>query len=190
MPFIYTKKVNMSDLMKGLQKFFTNEFIIVIIVFGVLVFFLVSYSGDKYSFSDNMSSGSESVNNCESSENSNQDSYSNQVSKPVAVIAPTGPVQHGYAVQNVANPSDLLPSDQNSAWASLNPVNQGNPMIPDLLQAGYHIGLDTIGQTLKNPNLQLRSDPYIPKAAVGPWNQSTYEPDLMRVPLEVGCGPQ
>jgi hypothetical protein len=72
----------------------------------------------------------------------------------------------------------------------LNPVNQGNPITPDLLQAGYHIGLDTIGQTLKNPNYQLRSDPYIPKAAVGPWNQSTYEPDLMRVPLEVGCGPQ
>jgi hypothetical protein len=43
---------------------------------------------------------------------------------------------------------------------------------------------------LKNPNLQLRSDPIIPKKEIGPWNQSTYEPDLMRVPLEVGCGPQ
>jgi hypothetical protein len=69
-------------------------------------------------------------------------------------------------------------------------MNQGNVAMPDLLQAGYHIGLDTIGQTLRNANLQLRSDPIINKAAVGPWNQSTIEPDLARVPLEVGQGPQ
>jgi hypothetical protein len=47
--------------------------------------------------------------------------------------------------------------------------------------------LDTIGQTMKNANLQLRSDPVIQKGDIGPWNQSTIEPDLMRVPLEVGC---
>jgi hypothetical protein len=59
---------------------------------------------------------------------------------------------------------------------------------PDLLQAGYHIGLDTIGQTLRNANLQLRSDPIIPKMEVGPWAQSTIEPDIARVPLEIGVG--
>jgi hypothetical protein len=60
--------------------------------------------------------------------------------------------------------------------------------MPDLLQAGYHIGLDTIGQTLRNPNYQLRSDPIIPKQEVGPWNLSTIEPDIGRVPLEIGVG--
>jgi len=94
----------------------------------------------------------------------------------------------GYSGQPVANPQDLLPIDKNSQWASLNPVNNSNPQIPDLLQAGNLIGLDTIGQTLKNANLQLRSDPIIPKKDIGPWNQSTYEPDLGRVPLELGCG--
>jgi len=68
----------------------------------------------------------------------------------------------------------------------LNPVNAGNVAMPDLLQAGYHIGLDTIGQTLRNANLQLRSDPVIQKADVGPWNQSTIEGDYGRVPLEIG----
>jgi hypothetical protein len=63
-----------------------------------------------------------------------------------------------------------------------------NQQFPDLLQAGYHIGLDTIGQTLRNPNYQLRSDPIIPKQEIGPWNQSTIEPDYGRVPLEVGQG--
>jgi hypothetical protein len=28
----------------------------------------------------------------------------------------------------------------------------------------------------------------IPKAEVGPWNKSTIEPDLGRVPLELGVG--
>jgi len=84
----------------------------------------------------------------------------------------------------------LLPADQNSEWAALNPVNmsQGNIIAGDMLQAGYHIGLDTIGQSMKNANLQLRSDPIIPKQNVGPWNQSTYEPDYARVPLEIGQG--
>jgi hypothetical protein len=90
-------------------------------------------------------------------------------------------------MQATTNPSDLLPQDQNSQWAALNPVSQGNIAAPDLLQAGYHIGLDTIGQTLKNANLQERSDPIIPKSNIGPWNQSTIEPDLGRVPLEVGA---
>lgn len=102
--------------------------------------------------------------------------------------APAPQVSGGYTAQSVAAPQDLLPVDQNSQWAALNPVAQGNIAAPDLLQAGYHIGLDTIGQTLRNANLQERSDPIIPKSAVGPWNQSTIEPDLGRVPLEVGVG--
>lgn len=175
----------MSGLMSGIRKFFTKERIIIFVVLGVLIFFLSWYSGNKYSFADGME---------------NRPSAPSAPSAPVAPPVLTPPnagtaavqpvAQGGYTAQSTVNPTDLLPVDQNSQWASLNPVNQGNPMTPDLLQAGYHIGLDTIGQTLKNPNLQLRSDPYIPKAAVGPWNQSTYEPDLMRVPLEVGVGPQ
>ena len=66
-------------------------------------------------------------------------------------------------------------------------LKSGNAAMPDLLKAGHHIGLDTIGQTLRNANLQLRSDPIVPKAEVGPWNQSSYESDTMRQPLEVGC---
>ena len=93
-----------------------------------------------------------------------------------------------YALKPIGDPSTLLPNDQNSQWAGLNPtsMNKGDVLMPDLLQAGYHIGLDTIGQTLRNPNLQLRSDPIISKMDSGPWNQSTMEPDLARTPLELG----
>jgi len=95
----------------------------------------------------------------------------------------------GGSAKDVANPSELLPASGGSSWAKLNPNADTNKVIiPDLLEAGYHIGLDTIGQTLKNPNLQERSEPIIPKQAVSPWNNSSYEPDIARVPLEIGYG--
>ena len=112
------------------------------------------------------------------------DDYNKPMTKEVPA-AGTG--ASGYQLQPVANPKELLPKDQNSQWAALNPVNNSQPITPDLLQAGNLIGLDTIGQTLKNANLQLRSDPVIEKQNVGPWNNSTYEADLGRVPLELGC---
>jgi hypothetical protein len=84
------------------------------------------------------------------------------------------------------NPSDLLPKNmQDSKWAQLNPSGQGELANINLLKAGYHIGIDTIGQTLRNANLQIRSEPPNPQLYVGPWNQSTIEPDFMRPPLEI-----
>jgi hypothetical protein len=90
----------------------------------------------------------------------------------------------------IQNPADLLPSDKNSEWAQLNPAGKGDLANINLLKAGYHIGIDTIGQTLRNANLQIRSEPPNPQVNVGPWNLSTIEPDFMRPPLEIGQGGQ
>lgn len=94
------------------------------------------------------------------------------------------------SAQNIQNPSELLPNDTNSQWAQLNPSGKGELSNINLLKAGYHIGIDTIGQTLRNANLQIRSEPPNPQLNVGPWNQSTIEPDFMRPPLEIGAGNQ
>ena len=91
---------------------------------------------------------------------------------------------------NMQNPSDLLPKDNNSQWAQLNPAGKGDLANINLLKAGYHIGIDTIGQTLRNANLQIRSEPANPQINVGPWNLSSIEPDFMRPPLELGQGGQ
>jgi hypothetical protein len=166
----------LKSALRGVSRFFTTERVIVLVVFLILAYGLYVYSGSKTLKVDGLATGS---------------TVAPAVSEPAAVPAVTSPaptVSSGYTAQSVASPQDLLPQDQNSQWAALNPVAQGNIAAPDLLQAGFHIGLDTIGQTLRNANLQERSDPIIPKSAVGPWNQSTIEPDLGRVPLEVGCG--
>lgn len=91
---------------------------------------------------------------------------------------------------SIQNPADLLPKDTNSQWAQLNPSGKGELANVNLLKAGYHIGIDTIGQSLRNANLQIRSEPPNPQLYAGPWNLSTIEPDFMRVPLEIGAGPQ
>ena len=60
----------------------------------------------------------------------------------------------------------------------------------NLLKSGYHIGIDTVGQSLRNANLQMRSEPPNPQLNTGPWNQTTITPDFQRVPLEIGSGSQ
>jgi hypothetical protein len=92
--------------------------------------------------------------------------------------------------QQAANPSELLPNDPNSAFAMGQPTGQGELSNINLLKAGQLSGIDTVGGTLRNANLQLRSEPPNPKSQVSPWLNSTIEPDLMRVPLELGCGHQ
>ncbi len=92
--------------------------------------------------------------------------------------------------QQAANPSELLPNDPNSAFAMGQPAGQGELANINLLKAGQLSGIDTVGGTLRNANLQLRSEPPNPRSQVSPWLNSTIEPDLMRVPLELGCGHQ
>ena len=91
---------------------------------------------------------------------------------------------------SITNPAELLPRDSNNQWAQLNPNGKGELANVNLLKAGYHIGIDTIGQTLRNANQQIRSEPPNPQLYVGPWNQSTIEPDFMRQPFELGVGSQ
>jgi len=81
---------------------------------------------------------------------------------------------------------ELLPQDNSSLWAQVNPSGEGSLKDRNFLQSGYHIGINTVGQTLRNANLQLRSEPPCPQVKVSPWIQSTIEPDVSRKPFEIG----
>lgn len=84
------------------------------------------------------------------------------------------------------NPQELLPNDPNSKWAQVNPMGQGDIAGKNYLSAGALIGVNTIGQSMRNANYQLRSDPPNPQVKVSIWNQSTIEPDINRRSLEIG----
>jgi hypothetical protein len=84
---------------------------------------------------------------------------------------------------NALQPGELLPKQTNS-WG-----NSGQSVqIPgNLLSPTYLAGIDTIGSSLRNPNLQLRSEPPNPQTNVSIWNQSTITPDYLRPPFEIDC---
>ena len=84
------------------------------------------------------------------------------------------------------DPKELLPKQAQNKFSALQPTTNDLQGV-NLLQAGYHIGVDTVGQSLRNANLQVRSEPPNPQGSVGPWMNSTIEPDLQRKPLEIGC---
>ena len=167
-----------QQLMKGLSTWFAPKRIAILVVAVLLCVALLYYSDSKTMSFEKMEDGSKPAG-------------------PSATGAPPagGPdlpsptsSENSYTLSPTANPVDLLPKDVNSQWISLNNLNGANINMPDLLQAGVHIGLDTIGQSLRNANLQERSDPIIPLVETGPWNKSTIEPDYGRVPLEIGDG--
>ena len=83
-------------------------------------------------------------------------------------------------------PEELLPLDNDNDWSKANPVQSGILKDKNFLDAGHNIGIDTVGQSLRNANLQLRSEPPNPQTIVSPFLQSTIEPDIMRLPLEIG----
>jgi hypothetical protein len=86
-------------------------------------------------------------------------------------------------------PQDLLPMPQEVVdFSQQFPKGEADVKDKNFLIAGFNIGINTVASSLKNPNLQLRSDPYIPRQDTGPWNQSTImSSDLTnRKPLEIG----
>ena len=90
---------------------------------------------------------------------------------------------------------DSLPKVMKPAMPLLTPSSQLLPQITpeaadfaqfapknlqaqNFLTATQWVGVNTQGSSLKNANYDLRANPLIPKADVGPWAQSTIEPNL------------
>jgi hypothetical protein len=82
-------------------------------------------------------------------------------------------------------PSELLPKDMNSVWAQQNPMGTGSLKGKNFLSAGALIGVNTVGQSLRNANHSLRSEPANPQVPVSVFNNSTIEPDMNRRTLEM-----
>jgi hypothetical protein len=167
--------------------------VLLIVAYGVSLF--ASYLSNKgmsgYEMNQNMQQQYKNTNAQASAGVRPSDPNGNEVFASANGVQTSMPgVPSSCSQPNIQNPAELLPKDSNSQWAQLNPSGKGELANVNLLKAGYHIGIDTIGQTLRNANLQIRSEPPNPQLSVGPWNQSTIEPDFMRPPLEIGSGVQ
>ena len=105
-----------------------------------------------------------------------------------------GPAQFGSSdapagcyPRDQLTPSELLPKDMSSVWAEQNPMGPGSLKGKNFLSAGALIGVNTVGQSMRNANLQVRSEPPCPQVAVSIFNQSTISPDISHRPLEIGA---
>jgi len=162
-----------------------NLFLVLVVV--VILFMIHRYSQSKGLFRDNMEVQQNSSSSSQGSEIMAADNSGNGLGAPMAATGLTTSGNPGTSCNNapVMNPNDLLPSDQNSEWARLNPADNDLKNM-NFLKAGHHVGINTVGQSLRNPNLQLRSEPPNPQLQTGPWNTSTMDGDTMRRSLEIG----
>ena len=123
-----------------------------------------------------------------------KDKYPQQDNSQVSI-----PQQQADAVQNESvsqklvsefddlQPDELLPSDDAAdEWAKVNPSGTGSLELKNMLEAGHHIGVDTQANSLRNANLQLRSEPPNPQTPVSIWQNSTITADAYRRPMEIG----
>tara|TARA_B100001093_G_scaffold433688_1_gene430780 strand:+ start:398 stop:1021 length:624 start_codon:yes stop_codon:yes gene_type:complete len=84
------------------------------------------------------------------------------------------------------SPCELLPRDNASKFADINPNGDSSLCEQNFLVADHHVGINTVGQALRNANRQIRSEPPNPQVKVSPWLNTTIGPDLVRRPLEIG----
>jgi hypothetical protein len=177
----------------SIEKFLKDYWVVIVSI--IAIFLLYNYSQRKQQINESADSMPSQYKNTNSQYSSavvasNPDGQNEVFASANGVETSMPGLPSTCSNTSISNPSELLPKDSNNQWAQLNPNGKGELANVNLLKAGYHIGIDTIGQTLRNANLQIRSEPPNPQLYVGPWNTSTIEPDFMRVPLELGSGPQ
>ncbi len=206
---IFYHLFNIMSIIKDLQKNIKTHHFLAFLGFVILAYAIFQYSGRKGSMADGFSGNAPNGNPQNAPYGNGQNAPMNKnnkgnVAQPAepagqnevfaSVTGITSPTQ-GLPPScmkggNAVDPSELLPLDKNSQWAQLNPSGSNDFKNVNLLKAGYHAGIDTVGSSLRNANLQVRSEPPNPTSKVSPWMNTTIEPDLMRMPLEIGCGPQ
>lgn len=93
----------------------------------------------------------------------------------------------GVRALEASDPEDLLPrSSEADEWARDNPSTPGSIHDGNMLEAGFHYGVDTQGHT-KIRSRDIRSLPPVPKDEdVGPWLNSSFRPDPYRKQFEIG----
>ena len=87
--------------------------------------------------------------------------------------------QQTYQETQLAS-SELLPKGEiGASWAAVNPVGSEDLKGQNFLQAGYHSNINVVGiaQTNKNASWDIRSEMPNPQSKVGPFLNTTIDPD-------------
>ena len=152
---------------------FNALFILGVLILGVI---LIKYNKDKVTYRDSLTTLNPASLHPDNELNNDNYEQSNELGTNINTNSTCNHV--------ATDPSDLLPKNSNNEWSSMNPVTNDLKNI-NLLSAGANYGINTVGSSLRNPNLQLRSEPVISKTVNSPWNNTTIESDPYRRGLEI-----
>ena len=172
--------------------------IVGLLVLGLVIFAIVSYlqpdlfKAKSEGFKGTLSAASNT--SAEAGQNATPGPVATEEVKgnPNVEDTPSGPADFGSAdspsgcyPRDQLTPSELLPKDSNSTWAEQNPMGNGSLKGKNFLSAGALIGVNTVGQSLRNANQQIRSEPPNPQVPVSIFSNTTIEPDVNRRNLEI-----
>ena len=95
--------------------------------------------------------------------------------------------------ESTLSASELLPNGKIGAdWAAVNPVGAEDLKGQNFLQAGYHSNINIVGiaQTNRNASYDIRSELPNPQSKIGPFLNTTIDPDPFKASraLEGLCG--
>lgn len=168
----------LKGLQSGFSKFFTNQRVLILVIFLLLCFVLTSYANSKSSYAsyegfeegeeEDMMDGADTDGEVTDENTEGKDGFHNMASAAAAVN----------------KPSELLPTNSNSELVGSFKTEDGQ-FPGNLLESGAHIGLDTVSSSMRNANLQLRADPTIQKKNGCWWGESTIHADPNPVGIKV-----
>jgi len=112
-------------------------------------------------------------------------SLDNAFERPVADTTDTDVIDLQKNNVKNYNAKDYLPKEVNDDWFNTDFSQAKYKMNDDKLinTDKYIIGINTVGQSLKNASYDIRGAINVPKYTVSPWNNSTIEPDYNIKPL-------
>lgn len=93
------------------------------------------------------------------------------------------PTSQQTYTQRTLDSGDLLPKGEiGASWAAVNPTGVNDLQGQNFLQSSYHTNVSIIGvgQTNRNPTYDIRSEVPNSQAKVGPFLNSTIDPDPFR----------
>lgn len=108
--------------------------------------------------------------------------------QPVESIQGRHPASQSTYSSTTLSTSELLPKGElGASFAAVNPSGMGDLKNQNFLDAGYHTvtAIAGVGQTLRNASWDYRAEDPNPKTAVGPFLNSTIEPDVFRHGIKV-----
>jgi hypothetical protein len=185
----------LNKISKGIK----NEHVLGVIALLFVVYAFYKYSEGKNLLQSPMTSlnpasyaSNPSIENVSSQSITNSNStyapYNGNSNSQIATSADSASaINQLVSTKAVSNPADLLPNSSANDWSNLNPVSSSDLRNINLLNPTQLVGINTQGSSLRNSNLQIRSEPANPRTNTNcPWNISTIETDTFRRPLEIG----